>query len=69
MLIEVPDLGFDTEWNKILVKVVTKHFKRKGLSRTKAIQAAHKFVEETRGLAEFRIQNASQGSNSDSMLG
>lgn len=56
MLIEVPDTGIRTLWDKLHFDAVVKRMRRNGLSRHAAKQAARTALGQLRELAGFRLK-------------
>jgi hypothetical protein len=59
MLIEVPDTGIRTQWDKLFFDAVVKRMRKDGLSRGDAREAARASIGEIRELAKFRMKSAS----------
>jgi hypothetical protein len=55
ILIEIPDLGFSKEWEKILRKGLATHFRKEGFRRSQAVDAAERVIAEWRRLSRFRL--------------
>jgi hypothetical protein len=55
ILIEIGDLDFDKEWNKMLRKHMTTRMRREGLSRSEAKRAVEGFLKEWRNLTGLRV--------------
>ena len=55
LLVEVPSKHFRKEWSKILHKALFKDFKRKGLTRNDAKNAAENFIKEWREFGSKRM--------------
>jgi hypothetical protein len=60
MLIEVPDTGIRTLWDKLYFDAVVKRARKDGLSRRDAKEAARVFIGEIRELAKFRMKSPSR---------
>jgi hypothetical protein len=57
MLIEVPDTGIRTRWDKLYFDAVVDRARKDGLSRRDAKEAARVFIGEIRELAKFRMKS------------
>lgn len=55
MIVEVPDTGFGSMWEKLYMKSVIKRFQAEGFNRHQAKAAANTYVEDIRGIAKFRV--------------
>jgi hypothetical protein len=55
ILIEIGDLGFDKEWDKMLRKHTAKRLRKEGLSRAEAKRAVEGFLKEWRRMTGFRM--------------
>ncbi|MFT8348559.1 hypothetical protein [Clostridium saccharoperbutylacetonicum] len=56
LMIEVPSMHFSDEWNKIFNKVMTKDFRKKGLSKKAAKNAVIELHNEWGIIRDFRIK-------------
>ena len=56
ILIHIPDTGFRSEWEMIFMKHLTDGFKRRGLKKSKAQEAALMFLEEWRKFGKFQMR-------------
>lgn len=59
IIVEVPDLGFREEWNKIFQNKLEGYYRKKGLNRKASHEAANKAISELRKLANFHIRKSS----------
>jgi hypothetical protein len=59
MLIEVPDTGIRTQWDKLYFDAIFKRARKDGLGRRDAKEAARMFIGEIRELAKFRMKSPS----------
>ena len=57
LLIEVPSRDFRAEWDRIFRKATAADFRRRGLGRAQAKQAADKFMEEWRRALSTRLRS------------
>ena len=57
ILIEVHSREFRKNWDQILYKALKKDFRRRGLARHKANQAAEDFLKEWRHFGSLRMPN------------
>ncbi|MBV8833155.1 MAG: hypothetical protein JO108_28490 [Acidobacteriaceae bacterium] len=58
VLMEVPDVGFRKEWDRLFQKYLTKHFRSKGLSRSDAKRAAQSAIGELHRFGSFRMRDS-----------
>jgi hypothetical protein len=58
MLIEVPDMGFQKEWEKIWPKEVAKKLRGQGLKRKEAKLAADTIIQEMQKVSKFRMRHS-----------
>jgi len=65
IFVEVPDLGFKSEWDRMWPKAIAAKLRQSGLSRTKAKEAAEKAISMMRDVERFRMRR-SQGGRSPS---
>jgi hypothetical protein len=56
ILVEIPDTGFQEEWNRMFHKHIFQDLRRKGLSRKEAKLAATRFIEEWQEFGRFRMK-------------
>lgn len=56
LLVEVPSAHFAEEWKKIFDKIMTKYFKKKGLSKKNAKRAAIDLHDEWGIIRDFRLK-------------
>lgn len=56
LLIEVPDTGFEPEWEEFLRRGLSRDFRRRGLSKREARQAARRAIGEWRRLQGAKHQ-------------
>jgi hypothetical protein len=56
ILVEIPDTGFQEEWNRMFHKHILLDLRRRGLSRKEAKLAATRFIEEWREFGRFRMK-------------
>jgi hypothetical protein len=56
ILIEVPELGFRQEWRNIWQKELTKYFRKRGLERGHAQEAAQTVMSEMHKISRFRMR-------------
>jgi hypothetical protein len=54
ILIEVPETGFSKSWDGVFFKHLAKDFRRKGLPKRQAKEAAKGFIEEWRKIGQSR---------------
>lgn len=57
VIVELPDTGFQQEWDKLFHKHLAKHFRTKGLSRSDSRRAATSAIEELRQFATMRMRD------------
>lgn len=57
VLAEVPSPSFKAEWDKIYLKALVKGFRRRGLSKGDAKDAAEGFLKQWREFAAFRLRS------------
>jgi hypothetical protein len=55
ILIEIGDLAFDKEWDKMLRKHIAKRYRKEGLGRAEAKRAVEDFLKEWRRMTGFRM--------------
>jgi hypothetical protein len=55
ILVEVPSKEFKSEWDRIFQKQLRKKFRKEGLSRRDAKNAADGFIKEWRQLGAIRM--------------
>lgn len=55
LLVEVPSTEFHKDWDKIFRKALNKEFRKRGLARSKAKQAAEDFMKEWRRFGSIRM--------------
>lgn len=60
ILVEVPDIGFREAWQEIWHRELEKHFRKAGLGRSDAREAARTEVSRLRELSGFRMPQHSQ---------
>lgn len=58
MLIEVPDMDFQKEWNKIWPKEIAKTLRSDGLKRKEAKLAAEKIIKEMQKVSGFHMRHS-----------
>lgn len=56
ILVEIGDLEFDKEWDKMLRKHIAKRLRKEGLGRTEAKRAVESFLQEWRRMSGFRVE-------------
>ena len=56
ILVEVPELGFREEWRKIWHKELEKHFRKEGLKRDDAREAAKTVISQLHEISRFRMR-------------
>ena len=56
ILIEIPDLGFGKEWERVWPKEVAKKLKKRGLKRQDAKRAAKEVISQIQEFSEFRLR-------------
>lgn len=56
ILVEVPELGFREEWRKIWHKELEKHFRKEGLKRGEAREAAKTVMSQLYEISIFRMR-------------
>lgn len=57
LLVEVPSREFRPEWDRIFRKVTVADFRRRGLGRTQAKQAADKMISDWRQALSIRLRH------------
>lgn len=55
IIVDVPDMGFEPVWEKLLVKRLTRSFRKEGHSRSNARKAALQFLKEWRRFSSMRM--------------
>jgi hypothetical protein len=60
MLIEVPDTGIRSQWDKLYFDAVVKRARKDGLGRRDAKEVARAVIGQIRELAKFRMKSASR---------
>ncbi|REJ94781.1 MAG: hypothetical protein DWQ34_07750 [Planctomycetota bacterium] len=55
LLIQVPDTGFQREWERIFLRQSIRHLRSRGMSRKQAKKAGPRFIEEWRRLGQLQI--------------
>lgn len=55
ILVEIGDLEFDKEWDKMLRKHMAKRLRKEGLRRSEAKRAVEGFLQEWRQMSGFRM--------------
>jgi hypothetical protein len=55
VLLEIPDTGYRRYWDHTFHRHITKHMRKKGLSRWQAKQAASQSIQMWREFAQFRM--------------
>lgn len=58
ILVEIPDTGFSSEWNEAWISSLVKQYKRKGLSRKKAKNAALRHINSFREARRINVSPA-----------
>lgn len=56
ILLEIPDTGFQPEWERLFFKHITSDIRKKGFHRQQAKQAARDMLKELRGFGKFRMK-------------
>lgn len=56
ILLEIPDTGFQPEWERLYFKHIASDMRNKGLNRQQAKQAAQDMLNELRGFGKFRMK-------------
>jgi hypothetical protein len=56
IFVSVPELGFDDEWEKLLVKAVTNDLRLRGLKRQEAARTARDSIALTRQTLDIRMR-------------
>ena len=54
IIIEVPEIGFESNWERILNKTIKKQFKNKGLNRKGVINATNGYIKSMREFWKLR---------------
>ena len=57
MIVEVVAAGLDQRWNELWRRELKREYRRQGLTKRKADQAADRLVAEWRKLREFRLKS------------
>ena len=52
---EIPETGFGPIWNERLHRYYVRDFRKSGMKKKDAIEAAHKFISERRELMTYRM--------------
>ncbi len=60
ILVEVPERGFWQEWRNIWHRKLEKYFRKEGLKRSDAREAARTAISQVREICEFRVRWHSQ---------
>jgi len=55
ILVEVPDTQFGPVWEKLALRELTRTFRSRGLSRSRARDAARQFLKEWRSFSDIRM--------------
>ena len=55
ILFEVPDLDFEMEWEKLFLAHLAAGFRKKGVPRSHAKDAATQFLKEWRRFSDVRV--------------
>jgi hypothetical protein len=64
--VELPDTGFRPEWERFLLKRMTRVMSRRlGVSRRKARPAARKVITDMQAVARFRMSAGRAGNDAD----
>src|ERR1035441_509417 len=56
VLVEVPDTGFETAWQKILLDHVVAEVRARGHNRRASLEAARRMIDELNRFGDFRLK-------------